>query len=74
MNPRTTAIRVGWKCGLIELRQSFTNGGELFSHFLWPVLLLIALFFLRDRSFGVSGFGLGALALPSMLGMNAAMG
>ena len=35
--------------GLIELRQSFTNGGDLFNHFFWPVLMLVALFFLRDR-------------------------
>jgi ABC-2 type transport system permease protein len=56
------------------LRQSFTNGPELFSHFLWPVLMLAALFFLRHRDFGSTGFLLGALALPSILGMNAAMG
>ncbi|WP_203589818.1 ABC transporter permease [Streptomyces sp. SID13031] len=74
MSPRMMAIKTGWKRGLIELRQSFTNPGELVSHFLWPVLLLIALYFLRNRSFGSTGFGLGALALPSMLGMNAAMG
>jgi ABC-2 type transport system permease protein len=66
------AVRAGWQRGVIELRQSFTNGAELFSHFLWPVLMLIALFFLRDKAF--AGFQLGALVLPSMLGMNAAMG
>jgi ABC-2 type transport system permease protein len=74
MSPRMMAVRTGWRRGVIELRQSFTNPGELVSHFLWPVLLLIALYFLRDKSFGSTGFGLGALALPSMLGMNAAMG
>ncbi|GAA3596200.1 ABC transporter permease [Kribbella ginsengisoli] len=74
MSPRMMAVRTGWRRGVIELRQSFTNAGELLSHFLWPVLLLIALYFLRDKSFGSTGFGLGALALPSMLGMNAAMG
>ncbi len=71
---RAVAVRTGWRRGLIELRQSFTNGPELFSHFLWPVLMLVALFFLRDRDFGATGFPLGALALPSILGMNAAMG
>ncbi|MEJ1105897.1 MULTISPECIES: ABC transporter permease [unclassified Kribbella] len=71
---RAAAIRAGWTRGLIELRQSFTNGPELFSHFLWPVLMLAALFFLRNRDFGSTGFLLGALALPSILGMNAAMG
>ena len=72
MNARGVAVRAGWQRGTIELRQSFTNGAELFSHFLWPVLMLVALFFLRDKAFG--GFQLGALVLPSMLGMNAAMG
>ncbi|MFD7154293.1 ABC transporter permease [Kribbella sp. NPDC059898] len=67
-------MRTGWRRGLIELRQSFTNGPELVSHFLWPVLMLVALFFLRHRDFGATGFRLGALALPSILGMNAAMG
>jgi ABC-2 type transport system permease protein len=68
------SVRAGWQRGVIELRQSFTNGPELFSHFLWPVLMLAALFFLRHRDFGSTGFLLGALALPSILGMNAAMG
>ncbi|MFB6719099.1 ABC transporter permease [Kribbella sp. NPDC056345] len=74
MTPRGAAIRAGWRRGLIELRQSFTNGPELVSHFLWPALTLAALFFLRHRDFGSSGLLLGALALPSILGMNAAMG
>ncbi|MGN9836932.1 ABC transporter permease [Nonomuraea sp. H19] len=74
MNPATTALRAGWSRGLIELRQSFTNGADLFSHFLWPVLLLVAMFFLRDASFGSSGLLLGTLALPGILGMNAGMG
>jgi ABC-2 type transport system permease protein len=68
------SLRTGWQRGLIELRQSFTNGPELFSHFLWPVLMLVALFFLRHRDFGSTGLLLGAFALPSILGMNAAMG
>ncbi|MEV4107603.1 ABC transporter permease [Nonomuraea sp. NPDC049695] len=72
MNP--TALRAGWSRGLIELRQSFTNGAELFSHFLWPVLMLAVMFFMRERSFGSSGLLLGTLALPGILGMNAALG
>ncbi|GAA3241538.1 ABC transporter permease [Nonomuraea helvata] len=72
MNP--TALRAGWSRGLIELRQSFTNGAELFSHFLWPVLMLAVMFFMRERSFGSSGLLLGTLALPGILGMNAGLG
>jgi ABC-2 type transport system permease protein len=74
MNSATTTLRAGWSRGLIELRQSFTNGAELFSHFLWPALMVATMFFIRDLSFGSSGLLLGTLALPSILGMNAATG
>jgi ABC-2 type transport system permease protein len=69
-----TAWRIGWSRGIIELRQSFSNAADLVSHFLWPVLMLVALYFLRDREFAGTGILLGTLALPSILGMNAAMG
>lgn len=72
-NPTMTALRAGWFRGLIELRQSFTNGAELFAHFFWPALMLAVTFFMRNVSFGDSGFLLGTLVLPSILGMNASM-
>ncbi|MEV0321685.1 ABC transporter permease [Streptomyces sp. NPDC050658] len=74
--PRPTGVvlRAGLTRGLIELRQSFTNGADLLSHLLWPVLMLVVMFFMRDTAFGTSGLLLGTLALPSILGMNAAMG
>lgn len=71
--PLVAAVRAGWTRGLIELRQSFTNGADLWGHFFWPTLMLIVTFFLRDVSFGSSGFSLGTLVLPGILGMNAAM-
>ncbi|GIF51865.1 ABC-2 type transport system permease protein [Asanoa ferruginea] len=67
-----TALRLGWRRGVILLRQSFSNGSELFSHVFWPLLMVGAVVFLRDREFGA--FSLGALAVPSILGMNAAFG
>lgn len=67
-------LKIGWRRGLIELRQSFTNGADLVSHFLWPTLMLVVMFFLRDNAFGSTGFLLATLALPSILGMNAALG
>jgi ABC-2 type transport system permease protein len=73
MRPTATALRQGWARGLIELRQSFTGAG-LLGHLFWPVVTLVAIFFLRDRSFGTSGFTLGALVLPSVLGMFVALG
>ncbi len=73
MNPTTTALRAGWTRGRTELRQSFTNGADLWAHFFWPTLMVAVTFFLRDVSFGSSGFLLGTLVLPSILGMNASM-
>jgi ABC-2 type transport system permease protein len=73
VNPTTTALRAGWSRGLIELRQSFTNGADLWSHFFWPVLMLVTTYFLRDVSFGGGGFLLGTFVVPSILGMNASM-
>ncbi|WP_307586852.1 ABC transporter permease [Nocardia arizonensis] len=52
----------------IELRQSFTNATDLINLLLFPVLILIALFFMRDGSFHQTGLKLGALALPGVLG------
>ncbi|GIF73987.1 ABC transporter permease [Asanoa siamensis] len=65
-------LRNGWRRGLILLRQSFANGAEIFSHVLWPALMVGAVVALRGREFGA--FSLGALAVPSILGMNAAFG
>ncbi|WP_433052714.1 ABC transporter permease [Dactylosporangium sp. CS-033363] len=52
-----------WERARIELRQSLTTPGDLFNHCFWPALMLVTLWFLRDR----------AELLPSILGMNAAM-
>lgn len=68
MNPATVAARAGLTSGLIELRQSF-SGAELIGQLFWPVVTLVAIFFLRDRDFGVGGIGLGTFVLPSVLGM-----
>lgn len=73
MNQSTVALQAGFKRGLIELRQSFT-GAELLGQLFWPVVTLVAIFFFRNRSFGASGFALGALILPSVLGMFVAFG
>ncbi|MFF0725258.1 ABC transporter permease [Streptomyces sp. NPDC004134] len=67
-------LRAGLRRGAIELRQSFTNGAELFSHLFWPLLMLGVLWFLRGREFDSTGFMLGALTLPGILGMNVSFG
>lgn len=74
MNPTTTALRAGWSRGRTELRQSFTNGAELWGHFFWPLLMVAVTFFLRDVTFGTTELLLGTLVLPSILGMNVSLG
>ncbi|MBF6069020.1 hypothetical protein CJ469_03038 [Nocardia farcinica] len=69
MNPTGVAVRAGLARGGIEFRQSLTNGQDLFGMLFWPVIMLVVLCFMRDATFESSGFGLGALALPSILGM-----
>lgn len=73
MNSTTVAVRAGFTRGLIEWRQSFT-GAELIGHLFWPVLTLVTIFFLKGRNFGASGFTLGTLVLPGVLGMFVAFG
>ncbi|WP_018681209.1 ABC transporter permease [Actinokineospora enzanensis] len=70
MNPTLTALRAGWQRGLIELRQTFTNGQDIFGQLFWPVVMLVVLFFLRDSTVEGVSLGVGVLALPGALGMN----
>ncbi|MBB5914006.1 ABC-2 type transport system permease protein [Nocardia transvalensis] len=69
MTPTLVAARAGVARGLIEIRQMLTNGQDLFMQYFWPVVILVVLFFMRDSSFGDTGIGLGALALPGVVGM-----
>lgn len=73
MRTTGTAFRSGLAAGLIELRQSFT-GTALVGQLLWPGLTLGAMFFLRNREFGASGFTVGTLMLPGLLGAFASLG
>jgi ABC-2 type transport system permease protein len=73
MTSRITVVRAGLARGLIELRQSF-SGTALIGQLLWPVVTLVAIYFLRDRSVGAGGFALGTFILPSVLGMFVALG
>ncbi|WP_163507971.1 ABC transporter permease [Fodinicola acaciae] len=66
------AVRAGCVRGLIELRQSFTSAADLWGHFFWPALMLVALFFLQKKTFAATTWSLGALGLPGMLAMNLA--
>ncbi|MBH0778680.1 ABC transporter permease [Nocardia sp. NEAU-351] len=68
MSPTTAAIRAGGVRAAIELRQTFSNAQDLVNQFSTPIVLLVALFFMRDASFRGGEYTLGALALPGVIG------
>ncbi|MGW0326479.1 ABC transporter permease [Nocardia sp. NPDC003183] len=68
MNPTLVAARGGLAAMWIELRQLYTNGTSLVAQFLTPTLFLIAIFFLRDRTYQDTELSLGELAVPGLLG------
>jgi ABC-2 type transport system permease protein len=72
-SPSVTSLRSGLTGGLVELRQAF-SGAALIGQPLWPGATLVALFFLRHREFKASSFTIGALMLPSAIGMFVAFG
>ncbi|MEV4130232.1 ABC transporter permease [Nocardia sp. NPDC049707] len=69
MNPIAAAVRAGIRRGLIEMRQMLTNIQDLWGMLFSPIAMVIVLFFMRNATFEASGFALGSLALPSILGL-----
>ncbi|WP_433791853.1 ABC transporter permease [Actinoplanes sp. CA-252034] len=62
-------IRVGTRRGLIELRQTVTNGADVFGY-LFPVALLLGwLYLIRDDKVPGSDVSLGAYSLVSSLAL-----
>lgn len=74
MNPTTVAVRAGLRRGVIEIRQTLTNGPELSNYLFFPVITLIVMFFLRGVSVPGSNFSLSSVTMPSVLGMQVAFG
>lgn len=74
MNPTATALRLGLRRGVIELRQTFTNHQDIWSHLLLPAILLVVVYFMRNATVPGTDFSLGAMALPGVLGMYLAWG
>ncbi|MFC0002771.1 ABC transporter permease [Micromonospora siamensis] len=74
MSPTTTAVRAGLRRGLIEVRNTLSNGQDLWNYAFPTVVLLVAMFFMRGSTVPGTGFSLGARTLPSALGMGIAFG
>ena len=74
MNPKMVAVRAGIRRGVIEIRQTLTNGADLSNYLFFPVIILIVMFFLRGVSVPGSNFSLSSATMPSVLGMQIAFG
>ena len=72
MNPTMTAVRVGARRGVIEMRQSLTNAQDLWNYLFIPVVFLIVMFFLRGKTVPGTDFSLSAMTVPSVVGMQIA--
>ncbi|KAB1907547.1 MULTISPECIES: ABC transporter permease [unclassified Micromonospora] len=74
MNPTMAAVRAGLRRGGIELRNTFSNGQDLWNYFFPTAALLVTMFFMRGSTVPGTSFSLGARTLPSALGMGLAFG
>jgi len=73
-DPRAFAVRAGLVRGLIEVRQSLTNASDLTWFFFVPITFTVVLVFMRGSTVPGTDFALGAMVLPSMVGMSIAYG
>jgi ABC-2 type transport system permease protein len=66
------SLRAGVTRGLIEMRQTLTDGAALWQYVFPALMLLGTIFFLRDTPVPGTDFSLGARTLPSAFGMGLA--
>jgi ABC-2 type transport system permease protein len=72
MNTAMLAVRSGIARGVIELRQTLTNAMDVWTYVFPTLLLLGAVFFMRNSTVPGTNFSLGARTLPSSFGMGLA--
>ncbi|MFI7675519.1 ABC transporter permease [Actinophytocola sp. NPDC049390] len=73
-NPTLAAARAGLARGRAEVRQTLTNGQDLWNYLFPTVIFLIVMFFMRDSTVPGTTFSLGSRTLPSIIGMGIAFG
>jgi ABC-2 type transport system permease protein len=74
MSPMLAAARAGLSRGTHELRQTFTNGQDIWGYIFAPVALTIVMTFMRGHTVPGTGFSLSARTLPSAIGMGIVFG
>jgi len=73
LNAHRVAIRAGLARGLIETRQSLA-GFRFLAYLLFPTIYFFVLLFQRNSTVPGTDFSLGAMVLPSLVGMSIAFG
>ncbi|WP_410650836.1 ABC transporter permease [Amycolatopsis sp. cmx-4-54] len=68
MNTIQHSVRLGVQRGWLEGRQMMTNREDLFNTFMFPVIFIVVMFFMRGAKLPGTEFSLGAATVPSVLG------
>ncbi|MGH8794273.1 MAG: ABC transporter permease [Stackebrandtia sp.] len=74
MNPVMTPYAAGWKRGWTEFRHSMSSPSDIAGYLFPTGIAMVVILFLRDVDLGGGAVSLGAMSLPSLLGMNIAFG
>jgi ABC-2 type transport system permease protein len=74
LDPRWAAVRAGFSSGWIETRQALTQPAGIIGHLIFPVMYAVALVWMRGKTVPGTHFPLGAMVLPSLVGMSIAFG
>ena len=74
MSPSMAAVGAGIRRGGIELRQTLTNAQDMWNYVFLPTVLLVVMYFLRGHKVPGTDFSLGAMSIPSVIGMQVAFG
>jgi ABC-2 type transport system permease protein len=72
MTPMMAAASAGFARGRTEVRQTLTNGQDLWNYAFPTLGFLITMFFMKDAAVPGTNFSLGSRTLPSVLGMSIA--
>lgn len=71
---RGIAVRAGLHRGWLETKYSLTDVGDIFWMLLFPVGFTVTLLFMRGNTVPGTDLALGAMVLPSLIGMSIAFG
>ena len=71
---RRVAVRAGLRRGWLETKYSLTEIGDIFWMLLFPISFTVTLLFMRGDTVPGTDLALGAMVLPSLIGMSIAFG